>query len=171
MTRGGTALAMALAALSFSAEAEWKYRYQIDPMGRGVTHYADTRTVEAFELASPYGKPQHATLQVRGMKGRSLDVLLLIERGQFNCRIDRCEVLVRFDDGKPVKYSAAPPSDHSSDAVFINSEPRFLAALKKSTRVRIEAELFRQGSRVFEFKTAGLNWPRTDPKLPANAQK
>lgn len=84
-----------------------------------------------------------------------------IERGHFLCSsIDGCEILVRFDDKQPERYDAVGPSDHSTTALFIQGYESFLTSLHKARRVRIQAQFYREGHRVFTFNVRGLEWER-----------
>jgi len=52
----------------------------------------------------PYQGVQHTLLFLRGHPRHGQDVILKIEKGQFQCSsYDGCTVLVRFDDKAPVR--------------------------------------------------------------------
>ena len=81
-----------------------------------------------------------------------------IERGQILCRsYEDCNVLVRFDDQKPVTYSGVGPADGSSESVFIRNYSKFLTSLKKAKRVRISTNIYQEGAPVFEFDVSGFD--------------
>lgn len=83
-----------------------------------------------------------------------------IERGQLLCpSYEGCTVLVRFDDGKPQSFSANPPSDQSSEMLFIEDYDSFVAKLRHAKQVRISPKVYQEGSVVFAFDVAGF-----DPK-------
>ena len=101
---------------------------------------------------------QRAWLQLRSHPRYGKHVILSIERGQFLCGIDPCNVTVRFDQGTPQTYTALEPADHSTTVLFIRNYDRFLANLRKSRQVYLEAQFYQEGPRVFEFDVAGLKW-------------
>lgn len=56
------------------------------------------------------------------------------------------------------------PSDGTTDMLFIKTPTfrhlrGFVSDIKAVNRLRIEAEFFQEGRRVFEFDVAGLQWP------------
>lgn len=104
------------------------------------------------------GGAQRATLILRKHPRYGKDVILTIERGQFLCSFDGCNVMVKFDEHKPLRFSASEPSDHSTTVIFINDYAGFVARAKKSKKIYIEAQFFQEGARVFEFTSKGLNF-------------
>ncbi len=136
----------------------WSYEESPDEMGRGNIKTAAIRSVNEIQFKFPYQGAQRAWLQLRLHPRYGKDVILSIERGQFLCRIDTCNVTVRFDQGTPQTYTALGPADHSTTVLFIRTYDRFLANLRKSRQVYIEAQFYQEGLRVFEFDVAGLKW-------------
>lgn len=159
---GAAALGIAtgIALIGFTSFAHaWKFDEKKDAMGRGDTKIAFVESINEVTFDFPYRGAQHGVLLLRA-KPNDVDVILRIDRGQFLCGIRGCDLTVRFDDGKPMKWSAGQPADHSSTALFLNRERKFLEAVRKAKIVRIEATFFQAGTRVFEFDSSGLgNWP------------
>jgi len=87
-----------------------------------------------------------------------LNVTLSIDRGQFLCSTYQCELLVRFDDEKAVRFSGTEPADNSTTTVFINSPARFVAGLRKAKKVFIQPTFYHEGNPVVEFDVSGLKW-------------
>lgn len=165
-------LGIAAATLVPSALAGWAYWGEKDPMGRGDIQFASAKSATTLNFDFPYGGPQHATLVLRTHPQHGKDVMLQVERGQFLCRIDGCSVLVRFDEGKPERYSASGPSDLSTTVIFIRNFDRFVAAARKAKVVRIEAEFYQSGSKMIEFPIADLGtWPIMDAGTKTPAKK
>jgi len=153
LSRPATAVAAA------SPRTAWQYGESEDKMTGQKTKTAVVTSSNTVEFASPYGgPPQHATLILRKMRG-SDNVLLTIEKGQLTCG-DYFErsVSVRFDEKPPRRFGVSEPADHDSTVVFIRSEKSFIAEAKKAKRIRIEAIVYQNGSPVFEFDVAGLEW-------------
>ena len=115
-------------------------------------------STNSFQFKWPYNGSQNAALHLRHHPRWGKDVFLSFERGQFNCRLDDCRVMVRFDDGKPMAFSAVEPDDHSTTVLFISDYDRFVGALRKAKKVAIEASVYQNGNPVFEFNVAGLEW-------------
>ncbi len=136
----------------------WSYEESPDTMGRGTIKTASIRSLKEFQFGFPYQGAQRARLQLRVHPKYGKDVILSIERGQFLCGIDSCNVGVRFDEGKTQTYTAVEPADHRTTALFLRNYDRFLANARKSKKAYVEAEFYQEGPRVFEFDIAGLKW-------------
>lgn len=136
----------------------WQYAEESDPMGRGTIKYAHVESVNTVNFSFPYQGDQRATLTIRKHPKHGKDVILAIEKGQFNVGIDDCTVNVRFDDGKPRAFSAVGPADHSSTSLFLRNYPTFVASAKKAKKIFVEAPFWQEGMQVFEFDTTGLIW-------------
>jgi predicted nucleic acid-binding Zn ribbon protein len=138
---------------------KWNYQESDEKMGRGKIKSAFVKSLNQVEFGFPYQGAQRATLQLRNHPKYGKDVILIIERGQFLCQIDVCNIAVRFGDGEPQTFRASEPTDHSTEVLFINDHDRFVANTKKVKKVYIEAQFFQEGTRVFEFDVSDLNWP------------
>lgn len=143
---------------------KWDYRQDKDPMGKGTAYFASVLSNNTVNFGFPYSGPQHATLTLRTHPRYGQNVILSIERGQFLCpSYDGCTVLVRFDDGKAIRYSGAGADDNSTETVFIRGYSGFVAHLEKSKRVRISANVNQEGAPVFEFDVSGFDASKYKP--------
>jgi len=154
---------------------QWTYYVVEDKMSGRAARQAAVKSTNTLEFRFPYQNPQHATLLLRAHPRYGKNVIVEIERGQFLCpSYDGCAVLVRFDEGSATKYSAFPPADHSSDAVFIQNYQSFVSRMLKVTRVRIEAEFYQEGSPTLDFDVSGFDEakynPEPQPKQKAKAR-
>lgn len=136
----------------------WNYSESEDKMGRGKIKYAIVRSLNKVEFDFPYAGSQRATLHIRKHPEYGNDVMISVEKGQFMCGVSSCNVQVKFGEGKATKYSATEPADNSSTMLFIGDFASFIANLKKSKKVYIEAQFYQEGNRVFEFETSNLKW-------------
>lgn len=133
-------------------------------MGKGTTYFAQVKSSNTVTFDSPYDGPQHGTLTIRTHPRHGKDVVLSIERGQFLCRsYEDCNILVRFDDEKASTYSAVGPADNSSESIFLRNYQRFVAGMLKAKRVRISAEIYQEGSPVFEFDVSDFDESKYKP--------
>jgi hypothetical protein len=136
----------------------WEYDERSEKMGRGTVKLATVRSLNEVEFDFPYRGPQRATLQLRIHPKYGKDVTIAIEKGQFLCGFQNCQVSVRFDNGKAQNFSAVEPADHSTTMLFLRGYDRFLTSARKAKKVYIEALFYQQGTRVFEFDVSGLKW-------------
>jgi len=137
---------------------KWSYSEDKDEMGRGTIKYAIVKSMNIVNFDFPYQGEQQATLQLRKHPKHGKDVMLGLDRGQFICGYDGCNVSVKFDSGKIQTFHATPPADHDTKVLFIESHDRLVSAMKKAKTVAIEASFYKQGTRVFEFDVSGLDW-------------
>lgn len=86
-----------------------------------------------------------------------------VDKGQITCHsFNACALNIRFDDQKAESFAGSPPSDRSSNVVFLKREgaKRFIERAKKAKRILVEATYYQAGSIVSEFTTPnGLPWP------------
>lgn len=136
----------------------WNYQESDDQMGRGKARSAIVNSLNEVDFGFPYKGSQRATLQLRNHPRFGRDVIVSIERGQFLCRLDGCNVHVRFGSGKPMAFSASEPDDHSTTMLFISNYDKFVTSTKKVDKVFIEATFYQEGNRVFEFDVSSLKW-------------
>lgn len=149
---------------SLAPGEQWTYSQSEDPMAKGTTYSATVQSTNTVAFDFPYRGSQHATLTLRTHPRYGKDVILSIERGQLLCNsYDGCNVLIRFDDGKAQTFSASGPSDNSTESLFIRNYSRFVAGMLKAERVRISAQVYQEGSPVFEFDVRGLDASRYRP--------
>lgn len=136
----------------------WDYYEFEDKMGRGKVKLASVKSKNTIEFGFPYSGSQKATLQLRVHPKLGKDVMLTIEKGQFLCNLNGCNLTLKFDQGSLQVYHASEPADHSTDCLFINNYERLISKLRKSQKLYIEAQFYQEGLRVFEFDVNGLNW-------------
>jgi hypothetical protein len=146
-------LLLALAVASGSAHAaQWRYQDDVDKMTGKSASYAVVESDNSLQLGSPYSGSNHGRITVRRHPKYGLDVLISVDKGQILCRAyDGCTVMIRFDSGKPQRFSVLEPADYSSETVFITNRSRFIAAAKKSKRILVQIPMFHEGEQVLEF--------------------
>lgn len=151
-----SAIIVAIAAASSQAQA-WNYDAQKDQMTGKTNREAVVLSENDTDLGWPYGKTD-AKILVRQHPRYGRDVIFAVRSGQMPCSsYSPCRVIARFDDNKPMTFSAVGPSDNSSNTLFIQGYDRFVKALEKSKRVIIEAEFYKAGNRQFRFDTEGFS--------------
>ena len=137
---------------------KWNYQESNEKMGRGAIKNAYVKSLNKLSFDFPYQGIQNATLQLRKHPKYGKNVIVSIDKGQFLCHYNGCKVSVRFDNGKPIRYNATEPSDHSTTYLFINDYKNFVRRAKKAKKIYIEAEFYQEGTRVMEFNSEGLKF-------------
>lgn len=132
---------------------------QKDDMTGKEMQFAETYSTNTQDLHWPYGPSVRGELTIRKHPRYGKSVIVTLTKGQILCRsYENCTIMVRFDDGKPEKYSAIGPADGSSDQVFIRNYDKFVTSLKKANVVRIELPLYQDGNRAWNFNVSDLEW-------------
>ena len=149
--------ALGVLLLFFAAAAgagQWRYSDSTDKMTGKTESFAYIESDNSLVLEHPYQGVNRGTITVRRHPKYGLDVLVSIEKGQVLCRsYDPCTIGVRFDDGKPQRFSALPPADHSTETVFITNKTKFIASARKAKRILVQLPIYRNGEPVLEFST------------------
>lgn len=119
--------------------------------------FASIEADDQLQFKFPYQGGSVVNLFVRKRRGKN-DVILQVSKGQFLTGIDGGELLVKFDDQKPVTYSYTEPADGSTTAAFITNTVGFIAKLKKAKHLIIETEFYQEGPQHMAFEVEGLKW-------------
>lgn len=146
------------AATQVNKASHWSYSVTNDKMSGKDYRIAELKSQESLRFDFPYQGTNVPSLRLRKHPKYGQEVLLKIEKGQFQCGISNCSILVKFDDKPPVRFSATEPSDHSTTTLFLSPENKFIDGLKKSKIANIEATFYQQGTIVMTFRTEGLDW-------------
>lgn len=151
------------------ARAGWRYTTTEDPMTGRDSTLAQIESSEPLYLSPPYDRPQHARLTIRNHASLGRGVLLSVELGQLHCA-SPCSILIRFDDEEPTRWGMGRAANGAFDLLFVEEFDRFVAALGRASRVRFQAEFYRDGVRVVEFATADYDHARIEPLAALNAR-
>lgn len=135
----------------------WHYSFDEDQMNGKKTFWANIESANKINFDFPYAGEQRGRLTLRTHPRYGKDVILSISKGQFLCSYDGCSVLVRFDEGQPVRFSASEPADNDTTTLFIRGYSNFMAHMMKAKRVRIEAVFYQEGNQVFDFNVGGFD--------------
>jgi hypothetical protein len=125
-------------------------------MGRGTTKYAEIESINSVDFDFPYQGGSKATLTLRDSPKYGKNAILQVSSGQFLCDPDDCHVSLRVDEGRPIAISGNDAADGSSNVIFLPYAAT-LRYLQQAKVLRIEADFYQAGSRVFEFHPRGLD--------------
>lgn len=137
---------------------KWRYSDQEDEMTGKLTKFAQVISENKVNFEFPYNGGSNLELTFR-KKGKSLDAAYIrISKGQFVSKYDGASISVRFDDLDPVNYKVSESSTYSTDILFINSKSGFLKRVKNAKTIKIQADFYQEGSKVFTFDTEDLEF-------------
>jgi hypothetical protein len=141
----------------------WSYDEKVDAMDGRTIKWAMLESSNEISFEFPYQGPQRATLELRLHPRNGRSAFIQVERGQFLCGFENCQISARFDEGKAESFRAAEPADSRTTVLFILDFGRFVSHLKNAKKVAIEAQFFQQGTRIFIFNVNGLTWDQNGP--------
>jgi len=143
---------------------QWRYEAIEEPMTGKTRYTAMVDSSNTVNLGFPYNGEQQGSLTLRTHPQYGKDVIFGIEQGQILCpSYEGCQVQVRFDEGKPIRFQASGAADHSTEHVFIDDYTEFVSRLKKAKRVRLAIEIYQNGSPAFEFDISGFDTAKYMP--------
>lgn len=135
----------------------WSYRQQVDEMTGEVTEFATVDAQNALKLGFPSTGQGIGSLMLRARKKEGETVIFIMPTGHITC--DRpCRLRVRFDDRPVQSFEGALPRGQERQSIAIFPSNKFIAELKRSTRVRVEATYYRRGPGISDFNVEGLEW-------------
>jgi hypothetical protein len=139
-------------------ESAWYYSESKDEMRGETTYYAQLEGTNTLSLGFPYGD-QKGKVLVRKSPQFGFDVLVGVDSGQILCNsYSNSHINVKFDDGPIRRFGCNDASDGTNNMIFVEGAKGFLASLKKSTTMVVEAEFYQNGMQQMTFNTAGLKW-------------
>jgi hypothetical protein len=138
---------------------EWKYETKTDEFSGDTQQFASVLSTNELQFSFPYNGGSSFRLTVRNLnKGKGEEVTIRTTQGQFQTYDET--IKVRFDDGEARTYNIGGAEDGSSDIIFIRNSASFIANLKDSTNIKVEAPFYDEGRQVIYFDTtdfAGLD--------------
>lgn len=141
--------------------ASWRYKETKDEMRNKTSYFASKTSNNTIELSFPYQGGSSITLMLRKHSEYGDDVMFTLSKGQFSCRIDGCNISVKFDDGNIEKYAVSEAESGSNDVLFLSgrkSMKKFMDKLKSAKKMVIEVPIYDYGRAQFTFDTQGLEW-------------
>jgi hypothetical protein len=143
-----------------AAAGSWNYQTETDKMDSSQSKFATIISDNSLNLPFPYQGNNHGQLSIRQRKQDGLNVIVNVQKGQIICTsYNGCQLMIRFDEAQPVKFSAAVPADYSHDTLFIRNEARFVELAKKAKQIRVAVTMYQVGTQVLEFSSAApLVW-------------
>lgn len=93
------------------------------------------------------------------------NVYVLLPGGRIACG-NRCNIMIKLDEGAPSRIEASQPEGAPVPAMFIEEHQRFFDALKTAQWVEIQVPI-RGGTEALRFEVGGIDLERMGPALPA----
>ena len=145
---------------SQAVKSEWQYRQNKDELREATSYFAENNSKNTIDFGFPYNSST-MTLTLRKDPKYGNDVIFDVN-GQFNgCLINSCKISVKFDNNKIETYRMVGSDGGDNSTLFIESPKAmktFVAKLKKSKKLIVEASFYNYGKGQFTFDTQGLEW-------------
>ncbi len=138
--------------------SKWEYTRDTDEMSNKQNLFAYCTSNNSIDFDFPYNGGSKMAIAVRKMGDSSSEVLIIIDKGQFNYSHKGTPILIKFDDGKIESFNCTNSENGKLNTLFVNYPELFLKELKNSKKCKIQGSFFRQNDKVFYFDTDGLVW-------------
>lgn len=135
----------------------WTYETERDEMRDATNRFASSASTNTVDMGFPYDTVQ-MRIMLRDHAEHGRDIMLVVSEGQYQCGYRGCSISAKFDDGEIQTFSVNEADGGTNGVLFIQNQPRFLAALRSAERVTIEARFYSRGSQQFSFNIGGLQW-------------
>jgi hypothetical protein len=139
---------------------KWEYSSETYGIDNASFKSATINSSSPVSFAFPYNKSNNKGHLTIAKRGKQIQAYLTVDTGQFNSSFSGQPIKVKFDQGKTRAFNGVEPTDHQSGWLFLTDAKGFILALKKAKTVKMEAEFYREGSRVFVFDVAGIDIKR-----------
>nr|WP_141662012.1 hypothetical protein [Burkholderia ambifaria] len=146
-----------------AAEAKWLYKEEHDSMRDKTYRVALLPASNVLDFDFPYNGGSHVLMIINGEQGRKLaHPVLEIDKGQFDCGTDGCDLTVKFDDQLQSYHAQLLTSRrlyiwYREGRNSVNGEEdEFIKNLRASHHMIIEARFYEDGARQIEFDTTGF---------------
>lgn len=134
----------------------WHVNTTTDPMTDKSIIVANLRSQNDVTFDFPYDGGSYMVMNIRKMDSK-IDVYFEISKGQFVCNEYQGSntLMIRFDNEDAKNYITVESSTHDSDVLFIKSQSaisEIYAKCLSATSIKVKANFFSEGSRIFDFK-------------------
>lgn len=137
---------------------KWKYANSVDEMSEKQNLFAYCVSNNKVYFDFPYNGGSKMTIIVRKMGDSNSEVLIMMDKGQFNYSSKGTPILIKFDDGKIESFNCSNSMNGKLNILFINYPELFIKELKKSSKCKIQGSFYKQDEKVFYFDTKGIAW-------------
>lgn len=136
----------------------WEYATSQDEMRGTFGAVADLPSLTTLQFGFPYNRGENRmVISLRKGNGSGLMAWLHVLHGQFHCHTDGCSVSMKFDSGPVQNVWCLESSDGDSSFIGVSDAASFLAKVRRSKHLVVEAEFFQEGTHQIEFDTDGLD--------------
>jgi hypothetical protein len=137
--------------------SDWHYESLSDAMTSKDVYLAEVQSTNTVNFGFPYAGAQKMTLRLRTGNGRiQAAAQLTIGRGQFQCSVYSCPVVLRADDKPAITLTGAESADHDSTILFLPYK-RVLDLISGAKKLAIAPTFFQNGSPVLTFQVENFD--------------
>lgn len=137
--------------------AGWQYESKTDEMSGKVDYTACIMSENAIILL-PTAQRAKGRLCLRDNSVHGVDAMMSIPSGGHIDCLGGCSMRVRFDEEPAITLAGVQPSGFANMVIFAGKggSAAIWRGVSKSSKVRVEVDLYGAGREIFTFKTAGF---------------
>lgn len=142
-----------------SEKSKWEYNQETDELRNQSVYLAKNISTNTVNFGFPYDNSSMVLILRKDPK-YGKDVIFDVN-GQFSDCFERCNIIIKFDDGNLERYRMVGSENGDNSTIFISSSKEmtaFVNKLKKSKKLIVEASFYNYGKGQFTFDVSGLNW-------------
>jgi len=138
-------------------KTNWKFESRLIGIDKIKMSFLKTKSLNSLDLQFPYNGKNFGEIILRYSEKNDLEILLTVDKGQIQCGISDCKGRIKFGNSPSIEFEGTPPSDRSSNVIFIDNENDLVKLFQSSTKVLIEIPMYQSGNQILEFNVSGLN--------------
>jgi len=140
----------------------WEVITSKDEMRKTEQKFLAIESDNSADFKFPYDGGSKLTLVLADTKSDEPRVVLVIDKGQYDCSIRACYGAAKFGES-PVQDLEFQEGATKEILVFTGNSKAFVANIRKFKKVIIELPFYQEGNQQFTFNTEGFS--AEEPKI------
>lgn len=144
------------------APPRWEVITSKDEMRKTEQKFLAIESINSANFKFPYDGGSKLTLVLTDTNSDEPRVILVIDKGQYDCSMRACYGAAKFGDS-PVQDLEFQEGVSKEILVFTGNSKAFVANIRKFKKVIIELPFYQEGNHQFTFNTEGFS--AEEPKI------
>lgn len=144
------------------APPRWEVITSKDEMRKTEQKFLAIESINSANFKFPYDGGSKLTLVLTDTNSDEPRVILVIDKGQYDCSMRACYGAAKFGDS-PVQDLEFQEGVSKEILVFTGNSKAFVANIRKFKKVIIELPFYQEGNQQFTFNTEGFS--AEEPKI------
>lgn len=134
----------------------WEVITSKDEMRKTEQKFLAIESDNSADFKFPYDGGSKLTLVLGDTKGDEPRIVLVIDKGQYDCSIHACYGAAKFGES-PVQDLEFQEGVTKEILVFTGNSKAFVSNIRKFKKVIIELPFYQEGNQQFTFNTEGFS--------------